>query len=330
MLREAIAIRNRAHASQGVDNAHSLFNLAAILERKGDIDDAEATIRQAVEAGRPQSVQDDEDDDEDATDNSQVLHLLSGVLAGQADRLAKKGDLAGARRLLWERLSLEIEVHGDRDWHVTSARVKWEDADGRARLDPEQRRLVEESDRLIERAKQCATAKDTKAGIEAAAEALRLREAALAEQHECAEALSWLGFLYTAAGDHRRAVEATERGAEITRRCLGSDHPRYASTLVNLARCHLNGDDDEAAEPSARSALAISRATVGAADETYLEAHDTLVAALRKKAKRAEGRSDIGAARQALSEAIKLTEDRYGAGDASAADRAALSKLKSR
>ena len=81
---------------------------------------------------------------------------------------------------------------------------------------------------------------------------------------------------------HAEAESLLRQALEIRRTTLGEEHPRYATSLNNLARILQETDQSAEAEPLYRQALEIRRTTLGAEHPDYAVSLNNLARILQE------------------------------------------------
>ncbi|MEM6784885.1 MAG: serine/threonine-protein kinase [Bacteroidota bacterium] len=100
--------------------------------------------------------------------------------------------------------------------------------------------------------------------FEAQSEALRLRRAALGDDHpDVAQSLTGLAILHYGRGAADESTRLFHEALDVSRAAYGPDHPQVASMLINLGGLYLRLGTPEQAEAPYREALAIREAALG-------------------------------------------------------------------
>jgi tetratricopeptide (TPR) repeat protein len=224
LLRDALAIREKALGPEHPNTAQSLNNLAALLRDQGDFAGARPLYERAL-AIREKAL----GPEHPGTANS--LNNLAGLLQDQ-------GDLAGARPLHERALAIREKALGPE--HPDTA----QSLNNLAQLLHQQGDLAGARP-LLERA-------------------LEIREKALGPEHpDTAMTLNNLGALLREQGDLAGARPLLERALAIHERLLGPEHPSTAMSLSNLAALLRDQGDLAGARPLLERALAISEKVLG-------------------------------------------------------------------
>ena len=91
-----------------------------------------------------------------------------------------------------------------------------------------------------------------------------IRRSVLGERHpDYAQSLNNLGILYEAMGDYARAELLYMQSRDIRQAVLGDRHPDYASSLNNLANLYHRMGDYSRAEPLCKRTIAIHKSVYG-------------------------------------------------------------------
>ena len=224
LLREALAIREKALGPEHPDTATSLNNLADLLRDQGDFAGARPLHERAL-AIRETAL---------GPEHSATATSLNNL----ANLLRDQGDLAGARALHERALAIREKAlgseHSDTATSLNNLAVLLKAQGDFARARP-----------LFERA-------------------LRIYEKALGPEHPAtALSLNQLALLLEAHGDFAGAWPLCERALAIREKALGPEHPATASSLNNLAILLKARDDFAGARLLHQRALAIYETALG-------------------------------------------------------------------
>lgn len=323
LLKQAETIIKRALGEKNRLYVVCLHNLSGFYHIRRNFSQAEALIRRSMKIAR--EVYTPEDPEYVAS-----LRDLATVLSAQAENYADQEQFETVRRLLWERQALVAMVHGDLDWRTTDARLDWSDANRLFRLEPEQRRTLDNAMAMLSRSEGFSERHQWAEAIDATEAALLGFETTLGRgNRRCLEARDRLGVLLANQGDLPQAEVVLGRSSEAYRIALGDKHPRYASTLIRLCQIFAIQKDHTRAEALARRALAILEATVGDRSPRTVEALDSLILVQRRRAEGAESSGDLTTARRCREEIVALTLRRFGeTGEEVTAAKTALSRLE--
>ena len=147
-----------------------------------------------------------------------------------ADQHLAKEDFEGARRMLDELISLLRQRYGEKDWHVTDARLKRSDVELRERLSPDARAELKQADELMLRVFEKFNKKEFADAAADARRVLEIRKRILGEEHRgTASAYNFLGMDLGMMGNHAAAVPMHERALAIRRK----------SSVSSTAKRHL-------------------------------------------------------------------------------------------
>ena len=243
--------------------AAPLVNEAIVLRRRGDSAGAIALYDRALAIYVP--AQGPNHPDVMLTQNNRALALAAAGRHEEAQATFEKL-LEQRRKTLGSSHPLVASSLGSLAW---SQRKTKRFAEARASLDEaiaihEKTGGVESAAvafPLLERAELALEEKKPKDALPLAERALKLREKRLGHEHpDVGSALTMLGRIHTALGDHARAIEELERSVSM----LGKDNPRdRAETELSLARVLRALDRD----PARALTLARSAETSYAKDE---------------------------------------------------------------
>jgi CHAT domain-containing protein len=215
-------------------------------------------------------------------------------------------DFPAARQARREVLALRLQLHGDKDWRVTDARLDLEDGDRLSKLTPESRRRLRQSLDLNRQVFSLWQRGRSREALPLARQALAIRRELLGEEHRD----SILSTFNLAAQYHglQRFADAKplyERARDLYKRRLGEGHPDYATSLNNLALLYRDMGDYRQALPLFERARDLAKHLRGEDHPDYAESLNNL-AGLYK---------DMGDHRQALpllEQARDLTKRRLG------------------
>jgi tetratricopeptide (TPR) repeat protein len=195
LLRDALAIHEKAFGPEHPDTAESLNNLATLLLDQGDFAGAQPLFERALAI-------------REKTLGPEHLHMVTN-LNNLAALLAAQGDFAGARPLVERALAICEKTLGPEH--------------------PDTAQTLSNLGGLLEHQGDFAGARPL---LE---RALALREKALGLEHpDTAQALNNLGQLLSEQGDFAGAQPLFERAMAIGEKALGPEHPDTAQTLSNL------------------------------------------------------------------------------------------------
>jgi tetratricopeptide (TPR) repeat protein len=224
MLREALAIRERALDTEPADVATSLSNLALLMHYQNDLAGARVLCERAL-AIREEVL------DSDHPDTAISLNNLASLLQDQ-------GDLEGARPLYERALAVSEKVFGPEHFETATQ------LDNLGVLFKHLGRLMEARG-LLERA-------------------LAIREKALGPNHsDTALSLNNLALLFLALGDLEAAQPLCERALAIDEQALGSEHPETADCLNTVALVLQSRGDRSAAQLLFERALSMRERVLG-------------------------------------------------------------------
>jgi tetratricopeptide (TPR) repeat protein len=225
LLRDALAIREKALGPEHPDTASSLNNLASLLEAQGDLEGARPLFERAL-AIREKAL---------GPEHPKTATSLNNL----ASLLVAKGDIAAATRPLFERALAIREKALGREHPETASSLN-----NLACL------LQDHGDLAVARPLFERT--------------LAIAEKTLGPDHpNTATSLNNLASLLQAQGDVTAARPLFERALAICEKALGPEHPKSAASLNNLALLLRDQGDFAAARPLLERALAVREKALG-------------------------------------------------------------------
>jgi tetratricopeptide (TPR) repeat protein len=266
LLRDALAVREKALGPEHPDTATSLSSLASLLDDQGDLAGARPLFERAL-AIREKAL------GPEHPDTAMSLNYLAMLLR-------KQGDFAGARPLIERALAISEKSVGPQH-PITAMSLDSLASLLRAMGDlAGARSLYERALAISEKALgpehfNTATSLNNLAlllqdqGDLAGARplferALAIREKALGPEHpDTAMSLNSLASLLRYERDLAGARPLYERALAITEKALGPEHSDTAMSLNNLAMLLIDQDDLAAARPLCERALAIREKALG-------------------------------------------------------------------
>jgi CHAT domain-containing protein/Tfp pilus assembly protein PilF len=228
LARGALDIREKTLGEDDADVAASLRALGALYAGKGDLAQAEATLRRALEATAKIS-------GPDSLEYADVLHWLARVQSG-------KGDRAQAEQLNQRALAIREKAAG-----------------------PES---VQAANSLISLAALYRARNDLLQAEQAYLRALAIREKLLGADHaDVGAVLNNLGLLYYGAGDYDSAEPILRRALAVEEKALGPNHRYVADDLNNLGLVEWKRENYEKAKGYYLRALSIHEKASGPESE---------------------------------------------------------------
>ena len=164
-----------------------------------------------------------------------------------------------------------IEIHGEKHWQVTDARLNVNHVELLARLSKAERLQLAEATRkkavMMEHYQQGRFAE----AVQSALAVGKIHTRLFGKEHRVyASRLNDLGFLYNAMGDHVRAEPLYQQALDVRKKVLGVEHPDYATSLGSLGDFYLARGDYAKAEPLLRQAVALFGRVLGEEHPDYL------------------------------------------------------------
>jgi CHAT domain-containing protein/Tfp pilus assembly protein PilF len=173
-------------------------------------------------------------------------------------------DFASAKKARQEVLSLQIKLHGEKDWQATNARLDLSDTEMFSKLDMAARRELREANELTTKAVASYRTGKYQEGAEYAKDALEIQLRILGEQNRnTARTLNNLGLLLQNQGNYVGARLYYEQALAIQKKILGDSHPDTAMSLNNLGGSLQKQGDYAGARPYFEQALAIRKKVLG-------------------------------------------------------------------
>jgi tetratricopeptide (TPR) repeat protein/CHAT domain-containing protein len=194
----------------------------------------------------------------------------ASVLAEMGTLAEQRDDLAAARKLRAERLTIIRRLYREGDWRTTDARLDLEDTVVLAGLDDARRRRLRKAVRLHEEAARLFRQGKHAQAQQAARTAVAIRKEVLTERHRLyVLSLANLGVFQTAGGDLTRGLATLEQARVITREVLGERHPDYIVRLSNLGYFRMQAGEYARARPNLEQAVALTAALLGKDHPSY-------------------------------------------------------------
>jgi CHAT domain-containing protein/Tfp pilus assembly protein PilF len=232
----------------------------AKLAQAGKLDEAEALAVKALAATR-----------ELRGELHEEVVISLQILAGLQ---RAREDWAAARKTLTQVLAIRERQPDRKDWQIGDARRAMVDLDRLAAMTRDQRRRLQEADRLNRLQDTLQRQGKYAEGIASCGKAVEIRGELLGQDHpDYAHSLTNLAWLYQGTGDYVKAERLGRQAVEIRKRALGENHPLYAQSLEVLAVVYRQMGDLAKAEPLYRQAREIKKRAVG---ENHLVYADSL------------------------------------------------------
>jgi CHAT domain-containing protein len=199
-------------------------------------------------------------------ENEQVVLLLQS-LARQHERI---GNREAAGKHLEEVLTIREKRFGKDHWHATDARLALAELQRRAALTADQRRKLDDADRLSREAVTLYKQKGAAAAIAPAVQACDAYEATLGERSpRYITSLNTLAGLYHATTNYAKALPLYVRIRDLRKAVQGERHPDYATSLDHLGRAYQATADYAKALPLLVEALDVQKAVRGERPSDY-------------------------------------------------------------
>lgn len=173
----------------------------------------------------------------------------AGWLNWLAGSYEERADFAAARKVRQEVFDIETQRWGAGHWRVTDARLALADVDALNRLTAEQRRRLEESDRLHNQALALANQGKYVEAIPPAVKALEIGKELLGTEYpRVLTRMNNLGWLYRNAGQEAQAEPLLREALRLRGKVLGEGHPQYAYSCNALGWLHVRRQQWDEAE----------------------------------------------------------------------------------
>jgi tetratricopeptide (TPR) repeat protein/CHAT domain-containing protein len=348
LLRKAIELRKRLLGEGHPDYPRALDDLARLYVGMAQHPRAEALYRQALEVRR-RTLGDKHPDCAEAQKRladfyeKWVDKVLNGSDAGAAVLAAERRlafqreslggppemvinslmllariheyaeDFAAAEKAHRERLTLLIKLRGENHPQVGDARFALSHVRRLAKLTPDQRRQLQETELLRRQATELAREGKYTAALEPARQALETRKAILGEKApQYADSLVTVASLYQGMKDYPKAEPLLRQALEIRKASPGENHPVYARSLERLAALYTATGDYARAEPLYRRALEIGKVAYGETGSGYTSTLADFASMLEGWAKQLTSREDFAAARKVRQELLAIRTRLHG------------------
>jgi tetratricopeptide (TPR) repeat protein/CHAT domain-containing protein len=179
-----------------------------------------------------------------------VNEEVASSLVALAQIHEAREDFDAARKTRKEVLTLRTNLHGDKDWRVTDARLDLEDLELRARLGAAARLRVREAESFNKRARDLWQGGHAREALPLARQALSIRRDLLTENHrDYVTSLMGLAVLYSDLGEYHKALTLFVQARDLRKKLLTENHPAYANSLNNLAVLYQDMGDYRRALP---------------------------------------------------------------------------------
>lgn len=202
-----------------------LWKLAQAKKNEGQIADAVETALKMLVLER-----------ELLGENDAEIVLTLNWISGLQERCE---DFAAATRLRTEAVAIATAVHGESHWKSTDARLALQHCELLARLTPEQRRDLTESERLYGLCVQAYREGKFHMALPVAVKIVAAEKSILGEEHRTvSSSLNLLGSLLMQQDNYAEAEPILLQVLAIRKKILGLEHPDTATSLNNLAQLY--------------------------------------------------------------------------------------------
>jgi CHAT domain-containing protein/tetratricopeptide (TPR) repeat protein len=240
----------------------------------------------------------------------EILGKASGKVVESLEFLAEMHeaveDFGAARKEREEVLAIRTESLGAQHWLVTDARLAVEHVELLARIEPQERGLLQEAASLNTQIVQLWRAGKFREALPLARKAVGIRRKLLGERHpDFALSVLNLGAQHEALGQSQEAEPLYLQAREIFKHALGERHPDYALSLSKLAKVYEAQGKYAQAEPLCRHALEIRKEVLG-------ERHPDYALSLNDLAVLYQAEGDYARAEPLLLQAMDIAKQALG------------------
>jgi tetratricopeptide (TPR) repeat protein len=222
-------VMRRLGGEASASYATVLNNLADAYSALDDDTKAETLYRDVLQ--RCRRLYGPSDDDVAATQDR-----LASLLSQRGARLAKRGDVAGARRAFQEALSLQETLPPRLNWQAAETRDDLAELDRRAAMSAGDRARLAEADQLQEHAAGFHKQKKYSEALADLQKAAAARRAVLGDRSlSYGMTLNRLGNLHYALKEYDQAASVYRHSSDIVQAVLGAKHPTAITIRENLA-----------------------------------------------------------------------------------------------
>jgi CHAT domain-containing protein len=192
---------------------------------------------------------------------------LTGFEQAIANQHLAKGDYDSARRTYDDLIGLLRQRYGEKNWHVTDARLNQRDAELLQRLSPEQRAELKKAEELDKQQAEKYEKNQYADALALERQVLEIRKRILGDEHrETAKEYATIGMTLGDMGDGPAARTMLERALALRRKIFGEEHDDTRISYNYLALNLENAGEYAAAIDNAEKALAIQRKIAGEDD----------------------------------------------------------------
>jgi CHAT domain-containing protein/Tfp pilus assembly protein PilF len=186
-------------------------------------------------------------------------------------------DFPAARKAREEVLAIQKQLHGDRHWQTTDARLALKRLDRLAAAHKDQRQALRETDGLLKEISKtelkfnAQQVREFRPRVERALELTRRLFGQ--DDPKCGE---WITILAYMEEDKARTESLLKEALQVKKKTLGEEHPEYADILFLLGNLYQIQADYARAEPVRRKCAEITKNAVGENDPQYAVALNNL------------------------------------------------------
>ncbi len=187
----------------------------------------------------------------------QAIERLSG-------EYRDRKDYAALKKMLQRELEINMSLYGVENWRTKRARWEIEDTTQRERLTDRDAKRLAEADAVTADGDRSGKKDWSRNSVKSLESALRTYEDLMGKGTvNCGYTLYLMGQAERALGEYRSACDHYLASAEIYRKQLGSDHPRFALGLESAARTSIILKDPEGAKELLMKALEVREKGAG-------------------------------------------------------------------
>jgi CHAT domain-containing protein/Tfp pilus assembly protein PilF len=199
-----------------------------------------------------------------------------------AEAYEEQANFPAAKKHRQQIVATQAELHDKDHWQVTDARLALENLELLARLDPQDRTLLQEAASLNARIVQLWSAGRSRQALPLARQAVAIRRRLLGERHrDYAQSLFNLAAQHEALGQWKEAETLYRQALDLRKQVLGERHPHYATNLNNLAVLYYSQGEYTQAERLFRQVLMLRKQVLGERHPDYATSLNNLAGLYR-------------------------------------------------
>ncbi len=246
VLRSALVLAKKKHGETDAEVAGYLPLLARVVEQRERYDEAGRLYREALAILRPAGPN-------RRADVEKCLDALIGMEEQRGREAEQRGDLDAARRIWTAAAALRAERYGADDWQAASARLARRRVEVLTRLNPGERRLLDEADEWVRRARTLDKEGRTRDALDLAGQAAKARRQFLGEDDpDHAAVLEQQAQFHSRLGELAQAEELLRRAVASRNSSQGAKHPEAESARRSWLQTLERLVDQQTAQDSAQ------------------------------------------------------------------------------